>query len=83
MILTTSFYDKLEEDNKKRLLPKFQFIPIFHLQVMNEYVYWYCSIDHCVLNSRTREFQGKLLLFDPEMIYAHFLWGNVFLRGVL
>ena len=25
----------------------------------------------------------KLCLFDPKMISAHFLWGNVFLRGEL
>ena len=32
------------------------------------------------MNSRTQEFMEKLLLFHPEMISAHFLWGNVFLR---
>ena len=29
---------------KKRLLPKFQLIPILRLQVMHDYVHWHCSI---------------------------------------
>ena len=33
--------------------------------------------------SDTRVSGMKLHLFDPEMISAHFLWGNVFLKGEL
>ena len=39
---------QLEDNDEKRLFPKFQFIPIFRLQVMHDYVHWYCSIDYCV-----------------------------------
>ena len=35
------------------------------------------------MNSRTREFMGKLHLFHLEMIYAQFIWGNVILREEL
>ena len=31
-----------EDMNQKRLFPKFQFIPILHFQVMEDYVHWYC-----------------------------------------
>ena len=39
---------QLEDNDEKRLFPKFQFILIFRLQVMHDYVHWYCSIDYCV-----------------------------------
>ena len=32
----------------KKKNPKFQWIPMLHLQVMHNYVYWHCSIDYCV-----------------------------------
>ena len=37
----------------------------------------------CWINSLTREFMGKLFLFEPEMISAQFLSGNITLRGKL
>ena len=37
-----------EDINKKSLFPKFQLIPILHLQVMHDYVYFIAPIDCCV-----------------------------------
>ena len=36
------------EDIKKSLFPKFQMIPILHLQVMLDYVRFIAPIDYCV-----------------------------------
>ena len=59
-------------------------IPILHLQVMHDYVYWHCSIDFCVKSSLVyKTLCKKLLSFHKEMISASFLWGNVLLKGEL
>ena len=74
-------WQKLEDIKEKRLFPKFQSIPIICLQVMHDYVQCYCSIDYCVKLILVHENLLKnWLLFHPEMISAHFLWRNVFLR---
>ena len=39
-------WQQLEDNNEKKLFPKFQFIPIYHFQVMHDYVHWYRSIDY-------------------------------------
>ena len=53
---------KSEDIIQKMLFPKFQLILIFALEVMDDYVFWHCSLDHCVkLNSRTREFMLEML----------------------
>ena len=60
---------KTNKQTNKSLLPKFQLIPIFLLQVMHDYVHWHCSIDYCVKISLVNETLCKtLLLFHREMI---------------
>ena len=39
---------KSEDINMKSLFPKFQLIPILHLQVMHDFVVFHCSIYYCV-----------------------------------
>ena len=39
---------KKKKKKKKSLFPKFQLIPILHLQVMHDYVTSHCSIGYCV-----------------------------------
>ena len=73
-----------EDINIKSLLPKFQLIPILRLQVMHDYVHWYCSIGYCVkLSLIYKTLCKKLSSFHKEIISALFLWGNVLLRGEL
>ena len=38
----------LWHESEKKLFPKFQLIPILHLQVMHYCVHWHCFIDDCV-----------------------------------
>ena len=70
MILTTSFYDDVNQKiqiKKKSLFPKCQLIPVLRLQVMHDYVHWHCSIDHCVKLSLVDEpLCKKLLSFHKE-----------------
>ena len=77
MFLTTSFYDMNQKvltkkkEEKKRLFPKFQLIPILHLQVMHDYVHLHCSIDyHVKLILVDKNLCKLLLLFHTEMISA-------------
>ena len=42
---------------RKIKFPKFQLIPILRLQVMHDYVHWYCPINYCV----------KLILVDENV----------------
>ena len=52
VFLTLSFYDTdqkiLKKKKKKMLFPKFQLIPILHLQVMHDLVHWHCPKDYWV-----------------------------------
>ena len=48
MNLTTCFYDMNQKILNKKLFPKFQLVPILHLQVMHDYMHLNCSIDYCV-----------------------------------
>ena len=41
-------WHELDDINKNSWLPKFHLIPILRLQVMLNYVHWYCSMDYCV-----------------------------------
>ena len=41
-------WQESKDINKKKLLPKFQLIPVLRLKVMHDYVHWHCSIDYCV-----------------------------------
>ena len=49
VILLISFYDMNQKIINKWLLPKFQLIPILHLQVMYDF-YVHCFIDYDVMN---------------------------------
>ena len=62
-------------NEKKKLSPKFHLIPMFRLHVKHDYMH------KCILFMY--EFMGKLVLFQPEMVSAQFLWGNVFFREEL
>ena len=57
-------WHKSEDIDKKCLLPKFQLIPISHLQVMHYYVHWHCSRDYCVKNSLVDETLCKKINFS-------------------
>ena len=63
MILTASFYDMNKKIlTKTSLFPKYQLIPILHLQVMHDYVHWHYSIDFCV----------ELILVDEDLCESCF-----------
>ena len=52
----------LEDNNEKRLFPKFQLVPIFRSQVMYDYVHWYCSITTVVNKFSDTRISGKIAL---------------------
>ena len=57
-----SFYDESEDILTKKLLAKFQVIPILHLQVIHDYMHWHCSIEYCIKLSLVDETLWKIAL---------------------
>ena len=73
-----------EDINKKSLFPKFQLIPISHLQVMHDYVCFIAPIDYCVEYSLVYEiFCENCAHFILKWFQANyfgelwFLWGEL------
>ena len=55
-----------QANKQKSLFIKFQLISILHLQVMNNYVHWNCSIDYCARSIYLQQlWLWKLFLFSP------------------
>ena len=82
MISATYFcYRNWKILTKKRLFPKFQLVPLFRLQVMHDYVHWYCAIDYCVRKFSDTRIYWKIALISPWNDFCSIPLGKCIFKG--